>query len=475
MNVNSNFINGKWKSGHGTIINKIAPEDKSVIWRAHSADYDDVNEACESASNAFNYWSKINIEQRMGYINHYVTLLHKYKQQIATIISQETSKPLWETYIEVQSMIDKVLISKVSWEKRTGYGEIKISNKRILLHHKAHGVMAVFGPYNFPGHLPNGHIIPALIAGNTVVFKPSELTPATAEIITKIWQETNLPDGVLNLIQGDKKTGQMLLMNKNINGVLFTGSTKVGCYFHRYFAGQPEKILVLEMGGNNALIIDNFEDEYINYVVDLIIQSAFISAGQRCTCARRLLIKSGKKGDNLILNLIEKSKQLSIGHWNNQPQPFMGGVISHKHVDNMLQIQNNLQLLGGRILLQMKQIEKNATFLTPGIMETTNINLPDEEYFCPFIKITRYEHFDQAVDIANNTKYGLAVGLVSNDESLFNSLIIKSQAGIVNWNNALTGASSRMPFGGIKSSGNHRPSGYYAADYCAWPVVSLIN
>jgi succinylglutamic semialdehyde dehydrogenase len=319
--------------------------------------------------------------------------------------------------------------------------------------------------------LPNGHIVPALIAGNTLVFKPSELTPWTAEETVKLWQQAGLPDGVLNLVQGGRQTGEALAASAQIDGLLFTGSANTGYHLHKQMAGSPEKILALEMGGNNALIIDEAVD--VDAVVHLAIQSAFISAGQRCTCARRILVKEGANGDAFIQRFVEAAQKLVVGHWNQQPQPFMGGVISSQAADLMLKAQQQLLALGATALLEMTRPDAESSLLTAGILEVTKVEVPDEEYFGPLTTICHYKDFDEALSLANQTRFGLSVGLVSPNRNLFDRLIIEARAGIVNWNKPLTGASSAAPFGGVGASGNHRASAFYAADYCAWPMASL--
>lgn len=473
MSYCAHFISGQWCLGKGPRLTKLSPESQCILWEANSASVEDVEAACIAARDAFYIWSHLAVNERISIVKRFASCLEAHKNQLASLISKETSKPLWETHAEVQAMICKATISQEAWATRTGFSETLLSDGKAQLRHKPHGVMAVFGPYNFPGHLPNGHIIPALIAGNTLVFKPSELTPSTAELTVRIWQEAELPDGVLNLIQGGKETGMALLENTQIDGVLFTGSAATGFHFHRFLAGHPEKILALEMGGNNALIVDSYTD--CDAAVKLIIQSAFISAGQRCTCARRLLVKIGNEGDALIGRLIEASRQIQVGKWNAEPQPFMGGVISLEAVGSMFEAQRKLLSIGGSNLLKMTQPDRHSTILTPGILDVTGIIVPDEEYFGPLLTVVRYQNFDEAIYIANATRYGLAIGLISTDELLFKHLTDKARAGIVNWNKPLTGASGKAPFGGIGASGNHRPSAYYAADYCAWPMASLTS
>lgn len=466
------FINGAWQQGHGAAFSKIDPVDNQPLWQANAADGSDVAAACEAARAAFPAWARIPFEQREQLVKRFAALLEEHKSSLAAVISRETSKPRWETLTEVQAMIGKVAISLQAYQARTGVSQTAMADGASVLRHRPHGVLAVFGPYNFPGHLPNGHIVPALLAGNTVVFKPSELTPQTAEETLKLWQQAGLPDGVLNLVQGGRETGEALAASADIDGLLFTGSAGTGYHLHRQLAGQPEKILALEMGGNNALIIDQIEDR--DATVNLAIQSAFISAGQRCTCSRRILVKRGSEGDAFIERLVQVASALRVGRWDAEPQPFMGGVISSAAAEKMLAAQHHLLALGGKALLTMQRLESGSALLSPGIIDVTGVrDVPDEEYFGPLTTIIRYNDFDEALCIANQTRYGLSVGLVSPQREQFDHLLLEARAGIVNWNKPLTGASSAAPFGGVGASGNHRPSAYYAADYCAWPMASL--
>jgi len=472
MSQGNLYINGAWSPAHGAVWNKLDPVTQQPIWQGAEATADEVAQACQSARAAFVAWARRPLAERLEIIQRFATLLEQNKQQLATVISRETSKPLWETLTEVQSMVAKVAISVRAYHERTGESLTEMADGAASLRHRPHGVLAVFGPYNFPGHLPNGHIVPALIAGNTVVFKPSELTPWTAEETVKLWQAAGLPDGVLNLVQGGRSTGEALAQSSEIDGLLFTGSANTGYHLHQQLAGAPEKILALEMGGNNALIIDEITD--IDAVVNLTIQSAFVSAGQRCTCARRLIIKNGTEGDAFIQRLVEVTRDLVVGQWDAQPQPFMGGVISLNAAQQILQAQQRLIDLGATPLLSVTQPDANSSLLSAGILEVTGVsNVPDEEYFGPLSCIYRYDNFDEALKIANATRFGLSVGLVSPDRDLFERLLIEARAGIVNWNKPLTGASSAAPFGGVGASGNHRASAFYAADYCAWPMASL--
>ncbi|WP_080893248.1 succinylglutamate-semialdehyde dehydrogenase, partial [Klebsiella pneumoniae] len=446
------YIAGQWRHGRSAEFIKTDPLDNQPLWRGRAADSADIADACDAARTAFPVWARLTLGQRTAVVERFATLLEQHKAQLAEVISRETSKPRWETLTEVQSMIGKVDISLRALEQRTGDSHTPMTDGAATLRHRPHGVLAVFGPYNFPGHLPNGHIVPALLAGNCVVFKPSELTPFTAEETVKLWQQAGLPKGVLNLVQGGRDTGVALAASPAIDGLLFTGSAGTGYQLHRQLAGQPEKILALEMGGNNALIIDEVTD--VNAAVNLTIQSAFISAGQRCTCARRLLVKHGAAGDAFLQRLVTVAGRLRAGRWDAEPQPFMGGVISAQAAERMMAVQQALLELGATPLLAMTRPEDNNALLMPGILDITGVDgVPDEEYFGPLTCVTRYDEFDDALRLANHTRFGLAVGLVSPDRALFDRLLMEARAGIVNWNKPLTGASSAAPFGGVGASG----------------------
>jgi succinylglutamic semialdehyde dehydrogenase len=461
-------INGQWLTGGGDNISKTDPVDGELLWQGKAATAAQVTAASEAARAAFPAWARRPFSERQAIAEKFAALLEKNKDELSETISRETGKPRWETQTEVQAMINKVAISLRAYHARTG----EQAEGESSLRHRPHGVMAVFGPYNFPGHLPNGHIVPALLAGNCVVFKPSELTPMTAELTVQLWLSAGLPGGVLNLVQGARETGQALAQETQIDGVLFTGSAATGYQLHRQLAGQPEKMLALEMGGNNPLIVEDPDD--IDAAVHIAIQSAFISAGQRCTCARRLLVKRGAAGDAFLARLVQVAANIRSGRWNAEPQPFMGSVISLQAAEKIFSEWQARVDAGGKVLLPMQWPERSSAILTPGIIDVTDVaNLPDEEVFGPLLTVIRYDDFDRAIRIANNTRYGLACGLISPQREKFERLLIEARAGIVNWNKPLTGAVSTAPFGGIGASGNHRASAWYAADYCAWPMASL--
>lgn len=466
------FIGGEWRDGQGIRFTSESPETKTIIWEGHSASLSDVDLAVSAARNSFKPWALLSFDARIQFIQQYQKILTTKKEQLGKLIAIETGKPEWEALTEAAAMIGKVELSIQAYKERTGQKSSKIAGATAILRHKPHGVVAIYGPFNFPGHLPNGHIIPALIAGNTVIFKPSELTPAVGEFMVNCWAEAGLPDGVLNLVQGSADTGISLSSHDDLNGLFFTGSSATGMILHQQFGSHPDKVLALEMGGNNPLIVIDISD--LKGAVYHTIQSAFVTAGQRCTCARRLIIPQGIEGDQFLLALITATRKIKVGPQPDGSDPFLGSVISNASADHLISSQEKLVDLGGNILVEMERLEQAKPYLRPGIINVTEIeNLPDEEYFGPLLQVIRTSDFDSAIDVANNTKFGLSGGILTDDQTKYETYLALSNAGIVNWNRPLTGASGAAPFGGIAASGNHRPSAYYAADYCAYPVASL--
>lgn len=470
--MNQLRIGGRWITGNGPAFASRNPVTQAIAWQGHAASAQDVDAAVAAARGAFPSWSARSHEERIALLREFARLLGEHKAALAHTIGLETGKPLWEAATEVATMIGKIDISIKSFDERTGTRRNAQADHTAVLRHRPHGVVAVFGPYNFPGHLPNGHITPALLAGNTVVFKPSELAPGTAEATLKIWEQAGLPPGVLNLVQGGRESGVALAGHPGIDGLFFTGSSQTGKHLHQQFAAQPQKILALEMGGNNPLVVGTVD--HLDAAVHHIIQSAFISAGQRCTCARRLIVPAGEAGDALLARLVDVAARLRVGRFDDEPPPFMGAVISLAAADRLMEAQGELIERGAESLLAMQPLQAGTALLSAGIVDVTGVTgIADEEHFGPLLQVSRYRDFDEALAIANHTRYGLAAGLLSDRAGEYAAFERAIRAGIVNWNRPLTGASSAAPFGGIGASGNHRASAYYAADYCAYPQASL--
>ena len=447
----------------------IEPATGATLWTGTSGDADAV---VASAREAWPAWAAMAVVKRIEMVRRYANHIRGQGDELAELISRETGKPLWEARTEVDSVVNKIDISVKAFADRTPQRQLPSQpNMRAALRHKPHGVLAVLGPYNFPAHLPNGHIVPALIAGNTIIFKPSEKTPAVGQYLVDAFAKAGLPTGVVNILHGGPETGKQLTANDGLDGVLFTGSARTGIALNRQFASRPEKILALEMGGNNPIIAWDTQD--IHSAATLIVQSAFLSAGQRCSAASRLIVKDTLY-DSMVREVKRIADRLIIDEPFASPAPFMGPVIDNETADGLTESFLALMSHGGKPIKHMARPVDERPFLTPGIIDVTDLpERPDIELFGPILQVIRVSDFEEAIAEANNTRYGLSSALIGGTAQQYDQYWSNSRAGIVNWNKMTVGASSEAPFGGIGLSGNHRPSAYYAADYCAYPVVSL--
>jgi succinylglutamic semialdehyde dehydrogenase len=464
------YQNGAWSQGHGPHFVSSDPVTGEAVFSANAADVGQVQGAVDAARQAFVTWSATSRAHRIAILEAYAKALQARGPAIAEAISRDMGKALWESTAEVGAMVGKIAISVRAYNDRTGTSTEPTAFGSTALEHRPWGVMAVLGPFNFPGHLPNGHIVPALLAGNTVVFKPSELAPSVAVLMVEAFAEAGLPSGVLNVVMGGRDTGAALLAAKGIDGVLFTGSATTGTAIHAMFAGRPEVILALEMGGNNPLII--WEPANVEAAADLLVHSAFITSGQRCSCARRIILPVGPFGDAVLEATRARITRMTIGPWNGPEAPFIGPVINAAQAQRVLAFEAELIALGGVPIVAPIVGAQGPAFVRPGLIDMTNATANhDEELFAPFAQVFRVATFDEAIACANDTRFGLSSGLVCDDASAWEIANQRLRAGLINWNRPTTGASSALPFGGPGLSGNSRPSAYYAADYCAFPIA----
>jgi len=446
----------------------IAPATGEQIWSGESGD---VESAVSRARRAWPGWAALALANRIELLRRFANEVRKGADEFAELIARETGKPLWEARTEVDAVIAKVDISVGAYAERTGKKKMDSALQgSAALRHKPHGVMAVLGPYNFPAHLPNGHMVPALIAGNCVIFKPSEKTPAVGEKLVEYLHKAGVPEDAVQLLIGGPNEGKDLVAHQGIDGVLFTGSAQTGIAINRRLAANPGKIVALEMGGNNPIVVK--DTPKISDAAALIVQSAFTTAGQRCTAARRLIVLEDVH-DALMEEVLALTKRLVVDEPFADPQPFMGPVIDNETADRLSESFIAFVTAGGKPLAHLRRPSAELPFLSPGIIDTTNIeDRPDIELFGPILQVIRVPDFDTAIAEANNTRFGLSASLIGGSPDDYGRFWANIRAGIINWNRPTNGASSSAPFGGIGLSGNHRPAAYYAADYCAYPVAS---
>lgn len=464
------YINGEWIEGSGAEFTSENPATGEIIWRGKSADFQQVEAAVAAAHAAFDSWRRTPVNDRIAILTTFNQRLIDRLPELAALISEEVGKAPWDALGEAKTTTLKLDFTLKAYAERTPSKETALNGGlTAALRHRPHGVMAVYAPYNFPTHIPNGHIMPALLAGNTIVLKPSELTPKTGEWYTQQWHEAGLPAGVLNLLQGERETG-IALGQADIQGLLFTGSTQTGLALHKQFAGRPEVILALELGGHNALIIDEGVDA--KAAAYETVMSAYMGSGQRCTCARRLIV-IGEQPD-FERELLALIASIRVGAFTESPAPFMGPVVSNAVAEQLLAAQNRWISLGATPLATMRRLQENRPFVTPALLDVTGVdNIEDQEYFGPLLKRYRVANLDEAIARANATSYGLSAAILTHNPAHAERALSELNAGIINVNQQTTGSSGMMPFGGVGCSGNHRPAGFYAADYCAYPVASL--
>jgi len=450
------------------IIISFEPATGAELWRGAIGN---VEEAVDRARKAWPAWAAQPLAKRIELVRRFANEVRKEQDAFAALIARETGKPLWEAVTEVEAVVAKVEISIRAYAERTGQRKLDSALQgTAALRHKPHGVLAVLGPYNFPAHLPNGHIVPALIAGNAVILKPSEKTPAVGEMLVRLFQRAGIGTDVIQLLIGGPDEGKALVAHAGIDGVLFTGSARAGIAINRALAANPGKIVALEMGGNNPIVL--WDTPKLRDAATLIVQSAFTTAGQRCTAARRLIVKASLY-DKAIHELQRLTQRIIVGAPFDEPAPFMGPVIDNEAADQLGEAFLYLISKGGKALSHMRRTQEGLPFVTPGIIDVTGMKeRPDVELFGPLLQVVKVDDFDQAIAEANATRFGLSAALIGGSPKDYDRFWNEIRAGIVNWNRPTNGASSAAPFGGVGLSGNHRPAAFYAADYCAYPVAS---
>jgi succinylglutamic semialdehyde dehydrogenase len=472
------YINGEW----------LKSESADESWEIHSpADltdfimrlqgvYSNVGKACEAAKGAYKSWSHTTLNERKELLLKLKKVFQERAEEMAQLISRETGKPLWEAKTEAAALASKVDVTlehslKLIVDERISSALPGIDG---VIRYRSRGVMAVVGPFNFPAHLPNGHIVPALIAGNTVVFKPSDKTPAVGQFFAECFDLAGFPPGVFNFIQGRSEVGRRLVQNEHVDGVLFTGSYDVGLKIKQDTLEQYWKLLALEMGGKNSTVVWSNAD--LEKAVYETIVGAYMTTGQRCSCTSKVILHKNIR-DKFIENFHETAKKLTIGHWSENP--FMGPLISQDSVDKYLRFQEIAKREGAESLMRGKTLElkKQGYYVTPSINIVSKYNKDSlyqkNEIFGPNVAVYSVDDIDEALDIVNADGFGLVMAIFTKDKSLYEKCLIDAKVGLLNWNRTTNGASSRMPFGGIGKSGNDRPSGHFAVQYCTVPVASL--
>lgn len=474
----SNFIGGQFVdvAAPDGVLEVRSPADQADLVGRHPWSRSQVNAAVEAARSAFPAWRRLGQAARAELLKKYQAQLKLHADELARCIAREIGKPLWEARTEVGAMVSKVDLS-------LGEGAAFVKDHRLAdlpgeIRHRPHGVTAVIGPFNFPGHLPNGQLVPALLTGNTVVFKPSDKGPGTAVLMAKCFAEAGFPSGVFNLVQGAVATAEALVTHAGVDAILFTGSVPVGQRIVAANAHRPGVLVALELGGKNASLV--LDDCDLERTVRELAFSGFATAGQRCTATSRVVVTKGI-APTLVERLAAAARSVSVGHFFDD-SVFMGPVISEGTRRRLLDAQQAAVRAGFEPVAPGGVVEvkgregfyvRPAVHLAPAGV-TRLAGYTDTELFAPDLAVLVVDDLEQALQVANDTEFGLSAAVFTRSESAFERCVDELRVGVLHWNRSSAGASGRLPFGGIRASGNHRPAGILMGQSCTWPQALLL-
>lgn len=432
-----------------------------------------VDEAIAAARRAQPAWAALPQSERNEALRRIKAELQKREGALADAITREVGKPRWESATEVKAVLAKVDVTLDEGLKLiAGFVPSGLAGE---CRFRPHGLLAVIGPFNFPAHLPNGHILPALAAGNAVLFKPSEVAPGVGQLYAEALHAAGLPAGVFQMVQGARAVGERLSTARGIDGVLFTGSHAVGSAIQAANANQPGKLLALELGGKNGALV--CADADLDKALHDTLFSAYVSCGQRCTATSRVFVHESLV-ERFTERMVALVKGLTIGA-PTRADVFMGPLATAGALDRFLLGTSRAVDDGAEVLLASARLEQTPRghYVSPGLHRLKSV-LPDapyqrDELFGPDLAIGTFSALEEGLAHLDATPYGLAAAVFTKERATFDHAAARLNVGVVNWNAPTVGASSRLPFGGTKNSGNHRPAGLFSTLYCAWPQALM--
>ena len=471
----SDFIDGAFRALSGDAITTRDPANPTnIVWQgspvaAHAED------AVAAARRALPAWSALSLDERRVFLERWRETCVKHAARLAAAIAREIGKVKWEAELEAKIVAEKVTITLEDRvvARVAGFEVAAGAGKTGICSFKPHGVMAVLGPYNFPAHLPNGHIVPALLLGNTIVFKPSEKGASVGQLMAELADEAGFPAGVFNVVQGGGAIASRLAVHPEVDGVLFTGSFPVGRRILEANLDTPCRMIALEIGGSNPAVVTAKAD--LRRAAIECVRAGYATTGQRCTCTRRIIVEESV-ADRFIPMFLKLASNLMIAAADDGVPAFMGPLVTAEARDAVIRAQHAIAHRG-RLLLEASPLDRAGYFLSPGAVEVARFErgADEQEIFGPFVQFARARDLDDAIAQANATNFGLAASLFSDDESEWRRFFAESRAGCINWNSGTAGASSKLPFGGLGRSGNHRPAGAFAVDAVAYPVATMVD
>ena len=447
----------------------ISPADfKDLIFTWSEKNTREIDTAVSVGKTAHKNWARLSLKERVKKLSPVKTIIKQNIKPWAELISRETGKALWESRGEVKALLSKTDFVLKESLNRIQEQTVPTANGRVRF--KSRGLLLVIGPFNFPMHLPFGQILPALVSGNTVIFKPSEKTPASGQRLAQALDRLNLAPGVFQMIPGGAEVSKKLCQYKEIDGILFTGSFEVGQKIKESIIKDFSKILVLEMGGYNSALI--WEDANLDLAVKETLKGCFWTSGQRCSSTSQIILHK-KIAKSFIKKFVKSAQQIKGEHWSQNS--FMGSLIDSKSVQRFFDLQKEVKKRKGQILLEGKQVLKEkGWYVSPGIYKLKfdkNSSFGTKESFTPQVILYETSNLKQAVDMINHSGYGLSLSVFSKNKKIQEEIFHQAKVGIVNYNLSTAGASGYLPFGGLGKSGNDRPAGSFAIDFCVTPTA----
>lgn len=469
-----NYIGGRWvNSRSGRTFTSVNPAHRDrVLGVLQASDQQDVDAAIRAAQAAFPAWRKTPPPARGEICLKAGLLLEARKEELARRMTQEMGKVLPETRGDVQEAID--MAKYAAGMGRRAFGETvpsELKNKWCMTVREPLGVIACITPWNFPLAIPSWKIFPALMAGNTVVFKPASDTPILGIKLVEIFEEAGLPGGVLNLVTGSgSEAGDPLVKDPRVTGVSFTGSTAAGRQIAE-LCGRSLKRLGLELGGKNCIVV--LDDADLPLAVDGALWAAFGTAGQRCTAASRLIVESRVERDFVDL-LVDRANKMKVGD-GLLPETDMGPVINEDALKKVHQYTEIGKQEGARLVAGGDFAGDGGWFYRPTVFTSgrKEMRMAQEEIFGPSTLVMPVSNLDEALAVANSTQYGLSMSIYTNDLKKAFHAMEQMQSGIVYVNAPTIGAEIQLPFGGVKNTGNgHREAGSVALDeFTEWKTI----
>lgn len=485
MNLKGDYFQGQFThpqggtTGADEVIKKVSPADLSRhLWDA-GVFHGHVESVLTSAQSGFEKWRKTSVEERINVLKRYQEIVRKKKAEIAEALAWEVGKPYWEALTEAAALDSKVSVTlSDSYERirqQTITDVLPKTDGHVVF--KPLGPCLIIGPFNFPCHLANGQILSALLAGNSIIFKPSEKTIYSAQLMVECFHEAGFPEGVINFINGTGLTAGKLTADPRVKGVFFTGSRGVGLKILENTHKDLSKLVALELGGKNTTILH--KDTHIAHALPELLRSGYLTTGQRCTSTSMILVHRDIE-EKFIKEFAEVVRRIRVGHpIDSKPEAFMGPLIDAAAEKSYFDFCEAGAREGAEVLVPATKLDVGVEghYVSPSLhyLKAPKLNgkFIQDEVFGPNCFFIPYSDIEEAIHIANATPYGLAASVFTRDVKIYETCLRDIDSGLINLNRSTVGATARLPFGGVKNSGNHRPAAVSMIDSCVHAVASL--